>query len=103
MEKGRRAKAVLFFILCSVVVVMVGWTVCTAQSQRKPFDHTLHIETIDDPESCTICHFDDSGTFAGLPVLQNCTDCHDASDEQVWEQVEDIIMKATYKKARRKI
>ena len=103
MNKGRRGYTVLFFILCSFVVVMVSWTICTAHSQRNHFNHTLHIDVIDDSESCGICHLDDSGTFAGLPVLKNCMNCHNDSDKQVWEQVEDIITRTTYEKARRKI
>jgi len=103
MEKGRRGFAVLLFVLCSVVVVMVNWAICFADYERRYFNHTLHIEAIDDSESCGICHLGENRTFAGLPILQNCMNCHDDSDKLVWEQVENIMTRVTYEKYQRKI
>jgi len=93
----------LFYILGSVVVVMVSWAICTAHCQSEHFNHTLHIEIIDDPESCEICHLDENRTFAGLPIIENCTGCHDDSEKQVWEQVENIMKRVAFEKKRQRI
>ena len=103
MEKRRRGYTVLFLILGSVVVVTAGWAICSAHCNRKHFNHTLHIEVIGESESCGTCHLGENRTFTGLPIMNNCMECHDDSDEQVWEQVENIIQRITYEKNHRKI
>ena len=98
MEIKRGGYPVLFFILGSVVVVMVSWGICTAHCQRKHFNHTFHIEVIDESDSCKFCHLSENRTFTGLPIVENCMDCHDDSDKQVWGQVENIMQRVTFAK-----
>jgi len=101
--KGRKGFTVMFLILGSVALVIAGWAICSAHCNRKHFDHMLHIEAIAEPGSCAICHLDGNKTFAGLPILQNCMECHDNSDTQVWEQIETIMNRVTYEKRHPKI
>lgn len=103
MEMGRRGYTVLYCISCSVVAVMVSWSLCAAHYRENHFNHTLHIEAIEESDSCGICHLGENRTFAGLPILDNCMDCHDDSDKQVWEQVEDIMKRVVFEKKNRKI
>lgn len=102
MEKRRRGAA-LFFILCSTTLVMVSWTISAADNHEKYFNHLLHIEAAGESESCGVCHLGEHRTFTGIPVLECCQNCHDASDTEVWEQVENIMKRVNFEKGRRKI
>jgi len=103
ISKGRKGFVAALFILGSMAMVMVGWAICSAHCDRKHFDHALHIEVIDDPGSCVMCHLDEHESFAGLPILETCKGCHDDSDTQVWEQVETIMQRVNFEKHHRKI
>jgi hypothetical protein len=73
---------ILFFIVGLAVSLVIGWIVFPKllYSQKKqPFDfnHKLHMG-MDDIEDCESCHFfREDGTYAGVPKLAQCTDCHD--------------------------
>ena len=78
-----------FFIVGLVAALIVGWVVFPAvlyskQAQPINFNHKLHlspdlgIEGDTKEEQCAYCHqFRDDGTFAGIPKLAKCTECHD--------------------------
>lgn len=72
-----------------IAALIVGWVVFPAvlyskQTQPMNFNHRLHVSPdigIDGEtreERCAYCHeFRDDGTFAGIPKLDKCTECHD--------------------------
>lgn len=70
----------LFFIVGLVASLIVGWVVFPKllYSQKKqPFDfnHALHVT--DQGLGCDSCHiFREDGSYAGVPKLAQCTDCH---------------------------
>ncbi|MCP4354000.1 MAG: cytochrome c3 family protein [Desulfobacterales bacterium] len=89
-EQGNAAGfVILFFILGFVASLIVGWIVFPKllYSQKKQpidFNHELHNELVD--EGCESCHiFREDGTYAGVPKLAQCIDCH----EEVQGETED--------------
>ena len=92
--------AILFFIIGLVASLMVGCVVFAKllYSQKdQPFDfnHELHNGLVDD--GCQSCHFfREDGSFAGVPKLAQCRDCHEdvqgeTKDEAVF--VNDYVAK----------
>ncbi len=79
----------LFFIIFLAVGLIAGWVVFpkllySQQKQPFNFDHALHNEEVD--EGCESCHFyRDDGSYAGIPTLEQCIDCH----EEVIGETED--------------
>ncbi len=83
----------LFFIIGLVVSLVIGWVVFpkilySEKKQPFDFDHALHNEVVD--EGCESCHFfREDGTYAGVPKLAQCVDCHeevqgDTEDEAIF-------------------
>ena len=70
----------LFFILGLALSMVVGWAVFPQllySHKDQPFDfsHKIHMEQVD---GCQSCHyFREDGTFAGVPRLEQCIDCHE--------------------------
>ena len=68
------------FVVGALVALAFGWWVFpdlifSKQSQPFYFSHKIHVETVG--VSCSDCHsFRDDGSFAGLPTLAACADCH---------------------------
>jgi hypothetical protein len=90
--------AIVFFLVGLIGSLLVGWIVYPKllYSQKKqPFDfnHRLHMDLVDD--GCESCHFfRDDGTYAGVPKLAQCIDCHedvqgDTEDERIF--VEEYV------------
>lgn len=81
--------AILFFIVGLAASLIVGWVIFPKllYSQKKqPFDfnHALHNELVDN--GCESCHFfREDGSYAGVPKLAQCVDCH----EDVQGETED--------------
>lgn len=79
----------LFFVLGLAASLLLGWVVFPRllYSQKKQpvdFNHVLHMAEVD--EGCESCHFfRTDGTFAGVPKLAQCIDCH----EEVMGESED--------------
>jgi len=77
----------LFFIIGLAGSLLVGWIafphlLYEKKEQPVRFSHVIHMDQVDD--GCNSCHyFRDDGTFAGVPDLASCEDCH--SDEAMGE------------------
>lgn len=73
--------AILFFIIGLVASLIVGWVVFPKllySQKEQPFDfnHELHNGMVDN--GCASCHFfREDGSFAGVPKLAQCRDCHE--------------------------
>jgi hypothetical protein len=80
-DNGAGGPIILFFIFGLVVSLVVGWVVFPKllySSKKQPidFNHALHNELVD--EGCESCHFfRDDGSYAGVPTLAQCIDCHE--------------------------
>ncbi|HBN26353.1 MAG TPA: cytochrome C [Desulfobacteraceae bacterium] len=84
---------ILFFITGLLASLIIGWVVFPEllySKKNQPFDfsHALHMDEVED--GCESCHFfRDDGSFAGVPKLEQCADCHeetqgDSEDEAVF-------------------
>jgi hypothetical protein len=91
---------ILFFIFGLVASLVVGWVVFpkllySQKEQPIDFNHALHNEEVD--EECESCHFfRDDGSYAGVPKLAQCVDCHeevmgDSESERIF--VEEYVVK----------
>jgi len=81
----------IYFFAGLIPSLFIGWIlfpVALYSSHQQPinFSHSLHLdpERVDgiegdtDLEKCLFCHtFRDDGTFAGIPRLGKCMECHD--------------------------
>ncbi len=70
---------ILFFIVGFAVSLLFGWVVFpellySEKSQPIDFNHVIHVEMVGDCESCH--YFREDGTYAGVPKLAQCRDCH---------------------------
>ena len=93
----------IFFVAGLVPALIVGWLVYpvvlySKQPQPLNFSHVVHMdpERVDgiegetDLEKCLYCHaFRDDGTFAGIPKLETCTECHDDPESPLGEDAEE--------------
>lgn len=79
---GTIGVAILCFVIGFVASSITGWVVFpkllySKQNQPINFNHELHMGEVED--GCESCHFyRDDGSFAGVPKLAQCTDCHEA-------------------------
>lgn len=79
-DDGAGGFIILFFILGLVASMILGWIVfpnLLYSQKEQPFDfnHKLHVSEVG---GCDGCHFFyEDGTFAGVPELAQCVDCHD--------------------------
>ena len=89
----------IFFLAGVIPSLVVGWVVYpmvlySEEPQPMNFNHALHLdpEKVDgiegetESEKCLYCHqFRDDGTFAGIPRLEQCTECHDDPEAPLGE------------------
>lgn len=84
---------VVFFIIGFVFSLVSGWVVFPKMlysEKQQPFDfnHVSHVDMVDN--GCESCHFfRDDGTYAGVPTLEQCIDCHEevqgeSPDEEIF-------------------
>lgn len=94
-----RKSITLFFIIGLVLSLLIGWVVFPEllySKKRQPidFNHSIHVEQVEN--GCESCHiFREDGTFAGVPKLAQCSDCHqevqgDSTNEKVF--VEEYVL-----------
>ncbi|PIE71167.1 MAG: cytochrome C [Deltaproteobacteria bacterium] len=92
-ERGSVFPVVLFFVIGVAASLVAGWwlfpkLLYSKKTQPIDFNHALHMEMVDD--GCESCHFfRDDGTYAGVPTLDQCRDCHedvlgDSPDEETF-------------------
>ena len=97
---GAAGSIILFFVIGLAVSLFIGWSVFPKllYSQKKQpidFNHVVHVDAVDD--GCESCHFfRDDGSYAGVPKLEQCVDCHeeaqgDSADEAKF--VEEYVAK----------
>ena len=104
------AQDVGFFVLGLIGALIVGWIVFPAVLYSKHvqpinFNHALHLdsEKVDGvegetkAEKCLFCHtFRDDGTFAGIPRLEKCAECHDDPESPLGETPQEKAFLAEY-------
>ncbi len=83
---------VLFFIAAFAVCFLSGWLLFpnllySKKDQPFSFNHSLHVGETGDCESCHF--FREDGSFAGMPKLAQCVDCHEdimgeTADEEIF-------------------
>ena len=79
--QGPAGPIILFFIIGFAVSLVVGWGIFpkllySQKNQPVEFNHVLHNEEVGD--GCESCHyFREDGTFAGIPTLESCMECHE--------------------------
>lgn len=103
-KKGQRkfpqGSVILFSIIGLVAGLLIGWVIFpkllySKKIQPVDFNHALHNEQVDN--GCESCHiFREDGSFAGVPKLAQCADCHqevqgDSPDEKTF--VEEYVLK----------
>ena len=80
-QDGSNASIILFFIFGFVASLIVGWVIFpqllySKKQQPVEFSHALHLEEVGG--DCESCHyFREDGTYAGVPKLAQCIDCHE--------------------------
>lgn len=94
----------IYFLAGLVPALFVGWVIFpivlySSQDQPLNFSHVIHLdpEKVDglegetEIEKCLYCHsFRDDGTFAGIPRLETCTECHDDPESPLGESSEEV-------------
>ena len=92
-----------YFSAGLIPALIIGWIIFpmvlySEQQQPVNFNHALHmdsdivdgIEGDTDIEKCLYCHsFRDDGTFAGIPGIDNCTECHDDPESPLGESPDE--------------
>jgi hypothetical protein len=76
--------------------LFVGWVIFPQllygkKQQPIDFNHKLHVEEMGECEGCH--YFREDGTFAGIPKLASCLECH---EEQVGEHPEEAKLIKEY-------
>jgi hypothetical protein len=91
----------IYFLAGLIPALIVGWVLFpmalySKQPQPVSFNHAIHsnpdigIEGDTEVERCLYCHgFRDDGTFAGIPRLEKCTECHDDPESPLGEDPEE--------------
>ncbi len=71
----------LFFIVGFVGSLVAGWVLFpellySEKHQPVDFNHVIHMDMVS--EGCESCHyFREDGSFAGVPGLDSCIECHE--------------------------
>ena len=100
----------IFFLGGAIPSLIVGWILFPMvlySQQRQPFNfnHALHmnpdmvagIEGDTEVEKCLYCHeFREDGTFAGIPKLAKCTECHDDPDSPLGDSPDEKTFLTRY-------
>lgn len=103
-------KGWVLFMVGFVGALIVGWLIFpmalySKHIQPMNFNHALHmdpervsgIEGDTETERCLHCHeFREDGTFAGIPRLSKCTECHEDPNSPLGETPEEKEFLAKY-------
>ncbi len=93
VKKGDSGLVALFFVVGLAASLAVGWIVFPKllySKSEQPFDfsHVTHADAVGD---CDSCHFfRDDGTYAGVPTLAQCVECHE--EVQGESEAEEIFV-----------
>jgi len=99
-----------YFMAGFIPALFVGWilfpmALYSELPQPFNFSHAVHMdpERVDgidgdtDLEKCFFCHgFREDGTFAGIPKLENCIQCHEDPDSPMTESPDEKIFLTEY-------
>ena len=83
--QGPAGPVTLFFIIGFALSLVVGWGIFpkllySQKHQPVEFNHVLHNDEVSD--GCESCHyFREDGSFAGIPTLESCMECHEELEE----------------------
>ena len=100
----------IFFLAGLIPNLILGWLIFpmvlySSQPQPMNFNHALHlnpdkvdgIEGETETDKCLFCHeFREDGTFAGIPKLSKCTECHDDPDSPLGESAAEKAFLTNY-------
>ena len=99
--QGPAGPVILFFIIGFAASLVVGWGIFpkllySQKHQPVEFNHVLHNEEVSD--GCESCHyFREDGSFAGIPTLESCMECHEealgeseAEEKFIEEQIQQL-------------
>ena len=89
----------IFLLAGLIPSLIIGWIIFpivlySSQPQPINFNHAIHldeevvegIEGDTEAERCLYCHeFRNDGTFAGIPSLDKCSECHDDPESPLGE------------------
>jgi hypothetical protein len=108
MEKEHKAKGKwLFFWIGIFASLILGWVVFPAliQSRQHQPVHFSHLRHGDDVSlKCEDCHyFRNDGSFAGIPGLNKCLECHATAQGNSKEEASLIKLADKLKKENRNI
>jgi len=84
----------LFFMIGFVGSLLAGWILFpellySKKNQPIDFNHAIHLDQVDD--GCESCHFfREDGTFAGMPGLDSCIDCHEEAQTDNPEEIKFV-------------
>jgi menaquinone reductase, multiheme cytochrome c subunit len=93
-KKSDGAPILLFLIFGLAAGSIFGWIIFPEllYSQKKQpidFNHQLHNELVDD--GCQSCHFlREDGSYAGVPKLEQCIDCHEETQGEDPEEAKFV-------------
>ena len=102
-KKGKSestAVVAMFFFIGFCLSIVVGWwlfpkLLYSQKKQPVDFNHAIHNQLVD--QGCESCHFfREDGTFAGVPELAQCIECHEEAngvDPQEIKFVEEYVVK----------
>jgi len=90
-----QGNVILFFIIGLAASLIIGWLIFpkllySQKDQPIDFNHAIHNDLVD--EGCESCHFfREDGTYAGVPKLAQCSDCHEeVMDEENENEVKFV-------------
>ncbi|MGB9499891.1 MAG: menaquinone reductase multiheme cytochrome c subunit QrcA [Dissulfuribacterales bacterium] len=84
----------LFFTIGFVGSLLAGWILFpellySKKNQPIDFNHAVHLDEVDD--GCESCHyFREDGSFAGMPGLDSCIDCHEEAQTDDPEEIKFV-------------
>lgn len=108
MEKEGKAKGKwLFFWVGVIASLIVGWVAFPAliQSKQKQPAYFSHLKHGDDVSlKCEDCHtFRTDGSFAGIPSLAKCLECHASAQGSSKEEADLVKLADKLKKENKNI
>ena len=98
----------VYFLAGLIPSLIIGWIIFpmalySGQTQPVKFSHAVHgnpdigIDADKEADVCLYCHsLRDDGTFAGIPKLETCMECHDDPENPLGEDPEEVRFTKEY-------
>ncbi len=93
-KNGAGGPIILFFVIGLFLSLIMGWIIFpkllySKKKQPIDFNHVVHNDAVD--EGCESCHFfRDDGSFAGVPRLEQCVDCHEEAQGETADEIKFV-------------